>query len=50
MEQTTAVLKHYEGLGKIKTVDANKDPETVYAQVRSYFTSFATRKKPEIVA
>lgn len=44
------VVKHYEVLGKVRKVDAVNDPDTVYSQVKAYFSSFLTRKEKQLVA
>lgn len=43
LDQTMPVVQHYESLDKVRTVDATKDPDSVYQQVKAFFASFKTK-------
>ncbi len=36
-ESTRPIIEYFTGLGKIRTVDSNRDPELVYADVKLFF-------------
>jgi len=45
-EQSIPIVELFEKLGKVKRVDANQDPEAVYADVKAAFTGHAEPTKP----
>lgn len=49
MNQTMAVVNHYSSMDKVRRVEATKDPETVYEQVKAFFAAF-TAKSPQSVS
>ena len=43
LDQTMPVVQHYESLDKVRRVDATKDKNSVYQQVKAFFASFKTK-------
>ncbi len=40
VESSMPIIEHYEKLGKVRQINADRDPEEIYQQVRQLFADF----------